>query len=396
MKKITLLVTLLFLTACGVKSTRKLVASGDYDSAIEKAVNGLQSNKNAKGKQEYVYLLEEAFAKAKERDLRDIAGWGWFKEPNNANNLEAIFNTFKLLHARQELIRPLLPLKLLAENRDANFPMEDYSEQITNSKNALSKYLYLNAVAALISNDKIRCRHAYDDLVYLNSINPNYKDVTKLINDAQRKGTDFVSVSTQNQTNMVIPKRLQDDLLDFSTFGLNDKWTVFHSTKQPGLTYDYGVRIDFRDIQITPERINEKEFIKEKVIKDGVKKLLDARGREVKDSLGKTIYVDNMKTIRIEIREFSQQKSVQVTAKVDYMNLKTNQLLQTFPIASEFVFKNVFASYKGDKRACENDYLSNFDRREVPFPSNEQMVYDCGEDLKNKLKDVIVRNKVVN
>jgi len=396
MKKITLLVTLLFLTACGVKSTRKLVASGDYDSAIEKAVNGLQSNKNAKGKQEYVYLLEEAFAKAKERDLRDIAGWGWFKEPNNANNLEAIFNTFKLLHARQELIRPLLPLKLLAENRDANFPMEDYSEQITNSKNALSKYLYLNAVAALISNDKIRCRHAYDDLVYLNSINPNYKDVTKLINDAQRKGTDFVSVSTQNQTNMVIPKRLQDDLLDFSTFGLNDKWTVFHSTKQPGLTYDYGVRIDFRDIQITPERINEKEFIKEKVIKDGVKKLLDARGREVKDSLGKTIYVDNMKTIRIEIREFSQQKSVQVTAKVDYVNLKTNQLLQTFPIASEFVFRNVFASYKGDKRACENDYLSNFDRREVPFPSNEQMVYDCGEDLKNKLKDVIVRNKVVN
>ena len=395
MKKITLLVTLLFLTACGVKSTRKMVASGDYDSAIEKAVNGLQSNKNAKGKQEYVYLLEEAFAKAKERDLRDIAGWGWFKEPNNANNLEAIFNTFKLLHARQELIRPLLPLKLLEENRDANFPMEDYSEQITNSKNALSKYLYLNAVAALISNDKIRCRHAYDDLVYLNSINPNYKDVAKLINDAQRKGTDFVSVTTQNQTNMVIPKRLQDDLLDFSTFGLNDKWTVFHSNKQTGLTYDYGVRIDFRDIQITPERINEKEFIKEKVIKDGVKKLLDARGREVKDSLGKTIYVDNMKTIRIEIREFSQQKSVQVTAKVDYVNLKSNQLLQTFPIASEFVFKNVFASYKGDKRACDNDYLSNFDRREVPFPSNEQMVYDCGEDLKNKLKDVIVRNKVV-
>ena len=396
MKKITLLVTLLFLTACGVKSTRKMVASGDYDSAIEKAVNGLQSNKNAKGKQEYVYLLEEAFAKAKERDLRDIAGWGWFKEPNNANNLEAIFNTFKLLHARQELIRPLLPLKLLEENRDANFPMEDYSEQITNSKNALSKYLYLNAVAALISNDKIRCRHAYDDLVYLNSINPNYKDVPKLINDAQRKGTDFVSVSTQNQTNVIIPKRLQDDLLDFSTFGLNDKWTVFHSTKQPGLTYDYGVRIDFRDIQITPERINEKEFIKEKVIKDGVKKLLDARGREVKDSLGKTIYVDNMKTIRIEIREFSQQKSVQVTAKVDYVNLKTNQLLQTFPIASEFVFRNVFASYKGDKRACENDYLSNFDRREVPFPSNEQMVYDCGEDLKSKLKEIIVRNKLVN
>jgi hypothetical protein len=29
----------------------------------------------------------------------------------------------------------------------------------------------------------------------------------------------------------------------------------------------------------------------------------------------------------------------------------------------------------------------------VPFPSNEQMVYDSGEDLKAKLKDIIVRNK---
>jgi hypothetical protein len=28
----------------------------------------------------------------------------------------------------------------------------------------------------------------------------------------------------------------------------------------------------------------------------------------------------------------------------------------------------------------------------VPFPSNEQMVYDTGSDLKNKLKGIIQRN----
>ena len=61
-----------------------------------------------------------------------------------------------------------------------------------------------------------------------------------------------------------------------------------------------------------------KEIIKEKQIKDGVKKLLDNRGREVKDSLGRPIYVDNMKTIRAYIYESTQTKSVQVTAKIDY------------------------------------------------------------------------------
>ncbi|WP_309641010.1 hypothetical protein [Flavobacterium sp.] len=393
MKQVILLFTLVLLAACGVKQTRKMVASGDYDSAISKAVGGLQSNKNAKGKQDYVYLLEEAFAKAKERDLRDIAGWGWFKDAN-PKDFEAIFNTYKLLNDRQEMIRPLLPLKLLKENRDAKFPMDDYTEQIMNSKNALSKYLYLNSVAALISNDKMRCRRAYDDLVYLNQINPGYKDVTKLIGDAQLKGTDFVIVSAKNETNAIVPKRLNDDLLDFSTFGLNDKWTAYHNAKQQGIVYDYGVEIHFRGINISPERINEKEFYKEKIIKDGVKKLLDARGREVKDSLGKPIYVDNMKTVQIAIYESAQQKAAQVTAKVDYVNLKTNQLLETFPLSSEFVFQNVYARYKGDRRACEADYLQNFDRRQVPFPTNEQMVYDCGEDLKNKLKDIISSHSI--
>ena len=386
-----LFISALALTACGVRQTREAVATGNYDDAIYTAVDKLRANKNAKGKQDYVLLLEEAFAKAKDRDQRNISGW--FADANPAN-LESVYNTYKQLNDRQELIRPLLPLRVLKENRDAQFALEDYTEQIISSKNALSKHLYLTSVAALMNNDKMACRRAYDDLVYLNQINPGYKDVNKLIADAQFKGTDFVWVSTANQTQMVIPKRLQDDLLDFSTLGLNDKWTTFHSNKQKGVDYTYGVSIDFRQINISPERISEKEIIKEKQIKDGVKKLLDNRGREVKDSLGRPIYVDNMKTIRAYIYESTQTKSVQITAKIDYTDLKSKQLLQTYPLASEFVFQHVYARYKGDKRACDDAYLPNFDRREVPFPSNEQMVFDCGEDLKAKLKSIIKQHKI--
>jgi hypothetical protein len=35
-----------------------------------------------------------------------------------------------------------------------------------------------------------------------------------------------------------------------------------------------------------------------------------------------------------------------------------------------------------------------FSKKAVPFPSNEQMVYDTGEDLKIKLKDIISRNRL--
>ncbi len=391
MKKITSVLALfLIVTSCGVKQTRALLTSGDYDAAIRNAVDGLRGNKNAKGKQDYVYILEEAFAKVKERDLRDINSW--FKD-TNPQNLEKIYNTYVQLNYRQEQIRPLLPLKLLQERRDAQFPFDDYTDQIVSSKNALSKYLYDNSKALLLTKDKMTIRRAYDDLVYLESINPGFKDVAKLTDEAKFKGTDFVNVYFKNETNMVIPVRLENDLLDFSTYGLNDKWTDYHSNRQKGIDYDYALIVNFRQINISPEQVKEKQFDKEKLIKDGVKNLLDTNGNIVKDSLGHPVKVDNMRTVRISIYEFSQIKSCQVTAKVDYINFKTNQLIETFPLASEFVFSNIYSNYKGDKRACEDTYYSNFDRRVVPFPSNEQMVFDTGNDLKAKLKDIISRNK---
>ncbi len=390
MKKITLLFLTIIIASCGVKQTQSMLSNGDYDGAIYSAIDALRSNKNAKGKQDYVYLLEEAFAKAKQRDLETLNLLSKEKSPAN---YEKIYNLYTQLNSRQERIKPILPLQLLKEGRNAIFPMDDYSDDLVNSKSNLSGFLYANAKKLMTSKNKLDFRQAFDDLTYLEKLNPNYKDVRTLMDDAQFKGTDFVHVYTKNETNMVIPVKLQDDLLDFSTYGINDKWTVYHNNKQKNISYDFAMMVNFRAIAISPEQIKEKQFIKEKQIKDGVKNLVDANGNIVKDSLGKPIKVDNMKSITVSIYEFTQFKSCKVTAKVDYINLKTNQLLDAYPVTSEFIFSYIYANYNGDKRAVEETYYQYFDRRAVPFPSNEQMVYDTGEDLKLKLKNIITNNK---
>ena len=392
MQKITLSVLLVFsIFSCGVKSTQSMISGGDYDGAINKSVESLRTNKDSKGKQDYVYLLEEAFAKAKERDLRDAE---MLVKEGNPANFERVYNIYLNLNERQEKIRPLLPLKLIKQGKNATFTFDNYTDRIIASKTNLSKYLYDNATVLLKSKFKEDYRKAYDDLAYLEKINPGYKNVKKLMEDAQFKGTDFVNVYARNQTNLVIPKRLQDDLLDFSTYGLNDKWTVYHNAKQKGITYDYSLIVNFREIIISPEQIKEKEFIKEKQIKDGVKTLFDSRGNVVKDSLGRPVKVDNFKNIKINIFEFRQFKSCQIVAKIDYFNEKSNQLMESFPIVSEYVFESQYSTYKGDKRASDENYLPNFNRRAVPFPNNEQMIYDTGEDLKIKLKNIIVQNRI--
>ena len=390
MKRIILLLLTLFLFSCGVKKTQSMLSNGDYDGAIERALDGLRTNKNAKGNQDYVYLLEEAFAKAKERDLNNLSLL--VKEKNPAN-LEKIYNLYNQLHNRQDRIRGVLPLMLLKENRNAIFPFNDYSNELIASKSDLSIYLYNNAKKLLASKNKLVIREAYDDLAYLDKLNPNYKDVLDLMDQAKFKGTDFVFVSTKNETNMVIPSRLQDDLLDFSTYGINDKWTVYHNKKQSDIFYDFSLVVNFREIKISPEQVSEKQFVKEKQIKDGTKPLLDDKGVQVKDSEGKPMVVDVMKTISASIYEFTQFKSVQTTAKVEFYDLNTKQLIDAYPLTSEFVFNYIYANYNGDKRACEQDYFQYFDRRAVPFPTNEQMVYDSGEDLKAKLKSIISGNR---
>lgn len=390
MKKITFILLAIIITACGSGNVEKLISNGNYDAAINKSISKLRTNKNAKGKQEYVYLLQEAYAKANERDLTQI---NRLLKEANASNFESVYNLYLNLQYRQDKVRQILPLKLLKEGQEAVFAMNDYTDEIISSKNGLSSYLYANSIKLLESKNKIDIRQAYDDLLYLDKLNPNFSDVRKKIDEAQFKGTDFVFVSTKNETNTVIPVRLQDDLLNFGTFGLNDKWTVYHNKKQKNINYDFGMLVNFRQINISPEQIKEKEFIKEKQVKDGLKNLVDNNGNVVKDSLGKVIKVDNFKTIRVNIYEFRQFKTVQVTAKVDYVDYRTNQLIESFPLASEFVFENIYSTFNGDKNACEPEYYEYFDRKAVAFPSNEQMIFDSGEDLKNKLKTIITGNK---
>lgn len=172
--QIIYLLCCMFLFSCGVRKTETLLNSGNYDAAIKKAVENLVTKKDAKGKQDYIIMLEAAFAKAKDRDLSTIDLL--LKDKNDAN-FEKIYNLYLKLNNRQEQIKPLLPLTIYKQGRNAIFEFENYSNQIVNSKKSLSKYLYNNALVLLKSNNKYDFRKSYDDLIYLQNLNTDYKDL---------------------------------------------------------------------------------------------------------------------------------------------------------------------------------------------------------------------------
>lgn len=393
MKKVLLFGLILsFAMSCGgVKKTQEAVNTGNYQQAMYRAVDNLVENKTKKGNQPYILLLEEAFAKFTERELQEIA---FLQKDGNPAQLERIYKKYNALRDIQNRIRPLLPLPIYEENRQARFSFGNYDSQILATRDALSEFLYENANRLLSeASSKYDYRKAYEDFSYLEEINPGYGDVKAKMEQAHLQGLDFVKVTVINDTQQIVPERLEAELLNFNTYGLDDLWTAYHTNPLNDVQYDYEMQVAFRDIVISPEQISEKQLIKERQVKDGTQFLLDEEGNVVKDSLGNKIEVDRLRTVRCNFYQFTQQKSAQVNGNVAFIDLRTQQPVNSYPLSSQFVFEHVYANYQGDRRALDNNLVGLLEVTAVPFPTDEQMVYDAGEDLKARLKNILVRQK---
>ncbi|WP_299891900.1 hypothetical protein [uncultured Lacinutrix sp.] len=388
MKKFTLLaVLLLVLTSCvGRKQIEKQLHSGNYDQAISNALKKLKRNKDKKRKQDYVIMLQDAFYKVVEENHNTI---NHLKKDGNPELFQDIFNIYLDLEDRQRAIKAVMPLQIGGKLLSLNF--NDYTNDIVAYRAKTSEYKYKTAITLMKSNNKFNNRNAFETLQYIEDINPNYKDVRQLMDVAHHQGTDYVIVDIENQTHQIIPIRLQNDLLNFDTYGLNDFWTVYHANANQDIDYDYAMQLQLKRINISPERITEKQLLRKKNIVDGWEYVLDANGNVTQDSLGNDIKQDKIITAKARLFEFNQLKSTQVLAQVQYTDLKANQVIERFPIDSEFIFDNLYATVRGDRRALTNNDIEILKNKRLRFPSNEQMVYDTGEDLKLKLKDIITR-----
>jgi len=393
MKKSLLFLSMVFLiTACsGVKRSQKALYSGNYNEAIDIAVSKLQKEKNNKAAQEHILLLEDAFKKITERDNKRIA---FLEKEGNPSTSREIFILYSNLNTIQNSIAPLLPLYSTISNREVKFKFTDYDAELLAAKNAFAENLYNQAKAQMQKGNKIDFRNAHVILEELESLSSNYRDADQLLREAHYFGTDYVFVSLTNRTNQFMPQRLERDLLDFNTYGLDDFWTEYHSLNRRDIDYDFEIDLEFRDILVSPERIMERQIPLELEIKDGFTYQTDRRGNFVLDSLGNKIKIDKFMVVKGTLYETVQTKSLAVDARVVYRDVKRNQFINNHPLQTEFVFENVFATFRGDERVLSNDDRRILRNRFIPFPSNEQMLIDAGNDIKGRLSDILQRNKL--
>ena len=365
----------LFIISC--TSSQKMLDRGQYDRAIERSAEKLQKKP---GNSKELEVLKEAFELANMFDRERIE---FLELEGLEKSWIEIFELYEQLNHRQNRIRRL-PTRVRNQ-----FTYTNYDQAIIDSKSAAAEVSYRRGIEFMNRGDKAGYRMAWEEFNRTANLLPGYEDVDRKIIETRQLGLNNALFLAENNSNVIVPDYFQTELSKISLKDLNTRWLNFDTYENDHAQYDYLLVLNIGEISFSPESVERRIIRDSKEIQDGTRYEYDGNGNVKKDSLGNDIRVPNFKTVSAEVSEVLQQKSTFIGGSLDIYELETDQLIRTENLAVEWVFENRFGTLSGDRRALSDQNAAIVGGRELPFPTNEQMVLDSTELLKDRAKAVI-------
>jgi len=380
-------VSSLFITNC--KSPDVLLREGRYDLAIDKCVKKLKKKPT---KEKYTLVLEKAFKKVNQRDNERTQ---YLKKEGAPETKAEIADIYQRMKNRQSKIRPLVPLHIASEGRDARFDFVNVDDQLIAAKKDAAEYLYANAMKLMEKNDRMSARKAYNDMQKIKrDYFSNYKDIDQQIPKAEFLGTNKVIFKMKNTTGVPLPPRFERDLTKISLGELDRKWLRYYTSEDKSVFYDYSIIVAMRVIDVSPERINKEIKIVKKEVQDGWEYFYDAKGNVMKDTAGNDIKKMKYKTVQCEVKETIQSKVARIEATVDYYDNRSKQMIRSFPaIIQDVIFEHHYATARGEDSILDAKTKAMLKKEMVPFPPDFDLLLQAGERLKPVIKTIIHNNK---
>jgi len=368
-------------------SSKKYLVNGNYDAAINKSVTKiLKSKKNS----EQILLIDNAYKIANEQDLRRAK---FLEMENNPENWEEITRIYQKLIARQAKVRTITPFHYKGATYEYKYT--DYDQALIEAKRKASNYLYLTGKKEIQAGTKEAVRNAWSNFMKTKELSGNlHDDIDELIVQCEELGTSNVLVRTINNTHLRLSPEFMDNILLFNTSKLNDSWVRYHTRHlDDNIEYDYFLNINLKSIFVSPNEEEDKDIFEERKVEDGWDYVLDNKGNVLKDSLGNDIKVKKYKTLKCSVTITNQFKSSTIKGTVEYLSLNPPTLIEEIPVSIKTDFEHQSARAIGDWDALCTKTKSMCQTQEIPFPTDEEMVYLGTERLKEEIKNVIYTHK---
>lgn len=350
---------------------------GQYDRAIERSAEKLQKKP---GNTKELDVLKEAFELANMFDRERIE---FLELEGLEESWIEIFELYEQLNHRQNRIR-----RLPSQVRN-QFTYINYDQAIIDSKSAAAEVSYRRGIEFMNRGDKAGYRMAWEEFNWTANLLPGYEDVDRRIIDTRQLGLNNALFIAENNSNVIVPGYFQTEMAKIALRDLNTRWLNFDTYENDHMQYDYLLVLNIGEISFSPESVERQTLRDSKEIQDGTRYEYDGDGNVKKDSLGNDIRTPNFITVSAEVSEVLQRKSTFVGGSLDIYELETDQLIRTENLSVEWVFENRYGTFSGDRRALSEQNAAIVGGKQLPFPSNEQMVLDSAELLKDRAKAVI-------
>nr|MBS0037226.1 hypothetical protein [Saprospiraceae bacterium] len=349
----------------GCTNYLKMMERGEFDMVFYRSLDKMEGKKNKREKD--VLAAEEAFARANARDMGRIEA---LQGRTDEQSLNEMLRLTERIERRQSRLQPFLPLRD-KKGYTAHFELVNPHEYADEAARNLYG-IYLQEANLLMERgekgDKIAARRAHDLYLKAESLIPGTVEVKHGLEDSKYFGTSRVYMQVVNRTNKVLPSGLEETLTNINFSEFRNTWQEFSSRSRQN--DDYLMEIELSDIQLSPERIVERQYELKEVV-------------EKKNSSDTTTTTE---TVYATVTEFTLQKSAVINANVLIKDLRDDKIVHREPVFSTYQFENVVNSYQGDLRAIPKKLPIG---GSLNFPLESEMIYKAGENLKDRIIDYV-------
>lgn len=338
---------------------------------MHRAVKKLQKQPNHFQSAE---VLKEAFHQINQKSLDDIEV---YKNLNTAESWENVYYKYNEIIGKQKQIKNLDLLNPVVQ-------FTDYSNELNHAQQRAAELYFQRGLDIFESaQSKSDYQAAHLNFNRVNSISPNFNNVTQLIAESKTKGTYLVLITVENPKNLALPEEFLASLTAINQSRLNDDWMIFKTTYQPGDAFDFSANLIIEGFFVGPDNLNTKKYNEEKEVIVSYKIAKDPKGNIIKDEKGHVIKTPVYETRKASVVESIRTKESYVKAKLQLIDNFTLNTFKEINVIGTYKFESSTATVKGSTEALSKQTLSLTKQKLRPYPSYKTMLLEAGNDLRS-------------
>ena len=352
----------------GCTTGKNALQKGDYDASVSKAVSRLQ---NSPKNTEAMQVLKTAYDLALQSHLRKIDE---AKLSNDLFRWESIMYDYQKINQLADDINSCPACLTIVPSPSK------YITELADSKYMAAGARYNSGLGYLRDNNRLAAKKAYYEFEKTLNLEPNYKDAKAKMEDAYWAAVTRVVVQpiiVNSSLYKLSADYFQQQIDQFIGKYARNKFVLFYGEQQATeqkIVPDQVLSLNFDDFVVGQTYVKERV---EKLKRDSV---VIGETRERKPVYG---------TVKATLSIFEKNISSSGLLDMSIMDWNTKKLVRQQKFPGTYVWRDSWASYKGDDRALSKQQLAMTKRREMLPPPPSTLFLEFTKPIYSQLVDDI-------